>query len=506
MISRKKGYNKHNNKSVKSSRNINRQIEGSPHILKKKAKHHLVSRDKSSANKVKIKKIDSKVGVFFGNSNLNEIATKTKFLIRKSRITPFIFIYALSMLLYGSSMSLDMLAIQINTIFGANITGQALCLRMGQAKSVKFLKSSFEFLLKLQLEFSFSNEFSAAFSMFKEVRLEDSTTLSLHKHARKDFKGVGGSASKSSLKLNWVFNLCRHAAVAVNLCSGSIPDQTNAKKSMKHLKKGMLIIRDLGYFTIEALNIIIVKKAYYLSRLRQDYLIYLNENDPNSINKETFLKKATLGGKSAQIPIFIGKKDRFATTLILQRVPRWVFNQRIKQYKIKQAKNPSAEFVTWAKYSIYITNIPKELLTSNLSDCTTSGIEKIIIEIYKIRWQIELLFKRFKSVIKIHVINEKNKNRILCMIYGKLIAIMLSLMVLSYASSHSYKGREISLWKVTIWLIEGQRLAKAIFKGAFGSLYFDFSKQFKLLCKNKRKRKTSLERIEELMPWKREAA
>lgn len=85
------------------------------------------------------------------------------------------------------------------------------------------------------------------------------------------------------------------------------------------------------------------------------------------------------------------------------------------------------------------------------------------------------------------------------MIYGRLIAIMLVLMVLSYAASHTYNGREISLWKVTNWLVQKDRLANAILEGTFSSLYSDIIRAFNLVCKDRRKRKTALELVEEAM-------
>ena len=123
----------------------------------------------------------------------------------------------------------------------------------------------------------------------------------------------------------------------------------------------------------------------------------------------------------------------------------------------------------------------------------------MIIEIYKIRWQIELLFKKFKSTIKLHIIKGQSKERVLSLVYGRLIAIMLVLMVLSYAASHTYNGREISLWKVTNWLVRKDRLANAILEGTFSSLYSDIIKAFNLVCKDRRKRKTALELVEEAM-------
>ena len=237
MLSRKPTQNKQKRNVVKMARKGNRR-------LKKKRKSRIIKLEKlcnpSGPNKrtkktdsYKVQNINENVNKFFGDINLNEIAKKTGYLIRNSAITPFIFVYALSMGLFGNSISLDTLSMEMNSIFGRSLTGCAFSLRMGQKKSVDFLKTCFESFIAIQLKASFENKFVTVFARFKDVILEDSTIIELTEKTKKFFEGSGGVASKSSLKLNWVFNLCCYAAISVNICSGNTPDQKNAKKSIK---------------------------------------------------------------------------------------------------------------------------------------------------------------------------------------------------------------------------------------------------------------------------------
>ena len=45
--------------------------------------------------------------------------------------------------------------------------------------------------------------------------------------------------------------------------------------------------------------------------------------------------------------------------------------------------------------------------------------------LYTLRWQIELLFKQLKSVLRVHKINTSNEHRLRCELYGKLIMAVL---------------------------------------------------------------------------------
>lgn len=466
----------------------------------KNKKNNNIPISNSEQNQIKI--IRARINKFFHGTDIDKIAKKVGYLIRTSPITPFIFLQAVSLGMSGKEISLNLLASNTNSFFNTSITGSALSQRMAKKESVLFLKTCFSEVLSLHLKSTFKNKVMDMFPMFKAIMLEDSTGMQLSEEAKKFFKGCGGAASKSSVKLNFLFNVCVFGIEAISICPGKVPDRSLANECIKHLKKGMLIVRDMGYFVLKTLGIIHEKGAYYLSRLPKGTCIYLNRDDKEPLDIEVFFKEKTRKNKTCQVEVFLGKEERFSTTLILQKIPNSVLKLRIKKYKKKNSgKSPSEDFITWAKYSVFITNIPEELLINN-----GSSFGELIIEIYKIRWQIELLFKKFKSKIKLHHIKGKGKNQIFCLIYGKLISILLNVMVLSYAASLSYMDREISLWKVNAWLLSKDRLAHAILDGTLDGLYLDLCKHFRLLCKDRRNRKTALERLEEALDSKKEAA
>ncbi|WP_207688024.1 transposase [Desulfonema limicola] len=94
---------------------------------------------------------------------------------------------------------------------------------------------------------------------------------------------------------------------------------------------------------------------------------------------------------------------------------------------------------------MFIINASEDLIPS-----------KMIRTLYRIRWSIELVFKNWKSILKIHVSSvRKNHWRIKCELYAKLI---LAVMVHSihrkiHYSTWTIKKKEISfdsLWKYII--------------------------------------------------------
>jgi hypothetical protein len=61
-----------------------------------------------------------------------------------------------------------------------------------------------------------------------------------------------------------------------------------------------------------------------------------------------------------------------------------------------------------------VTNAPQELLSTN-----------VVGTIYKVRWQIELVFKLAKSDAKLEQTKGQKAERVICELYAKLIGLLL---------------------------------------------------------------------------------
>ena len=145
---------------------------------------------------------------------------------------------------------------------------------------------------------------------------------------------------------------------------------------------------------------------------------------------------------------FAFAKDRLRVRLHLQKIPEECATQRLKRYKRKAVsasktkkgnKAQVSDFkVELAKFNIFITNAPKEKLAA--SD---------IYEFYRLRWQIELLFKIWKSIFKIDKIGQMSVFRFQCCLYGKLISILIGghLQTLFKAFMDEKADFELSEWK-----------------------------------------------------------
>lgn len=152
-------------------------------------------------------------------------------------------------------------------------------------------------------------------------------------------------------------------------------------------------------------------------------------------------------------------------------------------------------YTEWCGYAIFITNVPVEQISP-----------KMIIAIYKIRWQIELIFKNLKSNFEIDYLVGTNKYRIESLIYGRLITISTLFIIQNYAGyiaeerqviTLASQGKEVSGDKLTKWLKVNARLCVAIIEKSLLQMLVFLELKIAKVCKKRRKRQTTLEYIEE---------
>lgn len=173
--------------------------------------------------------------------------------------------------------------------------------------------------------------------------------------------------------------------------------------------------------------------------------------------------------------------------MIVYRAPEGVINERRRKAKKsaqKKGKTLSREYLEWLDYSFYITNVGKE-----------TWVAEIVGTIYRLRWQIELVFKQWKQLFRIDVMKGTRAERIRCLLYGRLIMIHIVTQICAASAwyCHSTMGREVSAVKLIQWLRRKGRLCKAMVNNTLSALMEELLNSFfKGLLKQKRRRKTTL--------------
>jgi len=422
---------------------------------------------------------------------INEEAKKIKFIQRENcSISGIEFVYLMSVILF-SSTDIKTLQQQCNDLkqeFDINITPQALSARQNRKTAKIFLEKVYQMLLEEEIDQVI--EENDIFKEFENVYIQDSSIINFHKIKSDFFKGSGGSKQQSSYKLNLIFNIAKMSVKSITIHQANENDLSISPNTIEHLNRGDLHIADLGYFVLKDFRDINDLGAYFLSRYKSKTNIYLGEDDENKFDLIPYLdeqKDNIIEFKE----IYIGKDERLKCRMICYRLPKDVADTRIRkkraEYKKKGLNPPSKELLANLRYAIFITNIPKEKVSAEM-----------IGTLYKIRWQIELIFKEFKSLMNIDVMQGQKETAINTFIYGQLINILVITNVKRLAILYAKKvNRELSFVKLIQHLKYNQKLEKAILNGNILELLEEIERDIVKFCKTKRKRKTSRQLLEE---------
>ena len=140
--------------------------------------------------------------------------------------------------------------------------------------------------------------------------------------------------------------------------------------------------------------------------------------------------------------VYLGIKEKFKTRLIIHLMPEAEITKRIRKAqdnnKKKSRKPLSDEYIARAHLNLFITNAPASIVP-----------QKHVWNLYRLRWQIELIFKIWKSICDIEKVKKVKKDRLECYIYSKLILITLGWNFLWKIAQHlfTFDGKAMSFFK-----------------------------------------------------------
>ncbi len=248
-------------------------------------------------------------------------------------------------------------------------------------------------------------------NQFTGVFVQDSTTITLPDELRMVWQGGRGKNNheKASMKLHLCFEVLTGAFEQFQLTDGVTSD-SKVGNQFEQLPPKSLRLADLGYFTFDTFEKLTQNDVYWISPYKVRCNLYDEAGARMYLDKYLSTKTAD----TIDIACFIGAKKRLPIRFIACRRSEQETNSRrryIKREGKRKGKTPSDERLRLAGWDIYITNVDASLLTAEQ-----------IAPIYSIRWQVELMFKSFKSIGNLNETRRKKAENILCEVYAKLIA------------------------------------------------------------------------------------
>lgn len=334
-------------------------------------------------------------------------------------------------LLYNAShagaCSLSQSSSELLDNFGISISKQAYDERFDDT-AVAFVKSIFETQFLKQVEVLVHPEF---LNKFTKVRIKDGTRFELAERLKEYFKGFGGkNTTGAGVCIQLEFDIKTGKTLEIELTDANKPDNKEVAIKAEKIEKGELVIRDLGYFVLDGIEKIINNKAYIISRLNTKTNVYeLNGEEVSFKKVYQWMSKKRITHFEKQV--LIGQEHKIPLRLVLDIVPEEEYQKRLRKvdiYNRKKGYQTTQEYKTRARFNLFITNVEAEDVPS-----------EEVYTLYKLRWQIELTFKIWKSIIGIDKIQPMKYHRFVCTLYAKLILLQINNQLINTVQGNLYR-------------------------------------------------------------------
>lgn len=382
--------------------------------------------------------LSRKIMDFFNEGKIEKLARKNGFVKRQSKLSGFRLLDALLFTGFdGEKLALNDLCLQLHERFSIKIKKQALDQRFNW-NAVNFFKELFSELLAIQFPANIGHEHYP----FHSIRVKDSTCFQLPDSLKEAFPGSGGGGSKASARIQFEMELTSGRVEDLSLHPFNEQDIMNAKKTVEDIQSGVLTIRDLAYYDLELIESINEKGAYYISRLPSNTKAYEYRNEQyvgiDFSKLEDYMNKHQI--QTIAKDIYLGS-TKVPTRLVISNLPEEEKNKRLRKARYeswKKGRNLSKEYKAKAGLNLFMTNLTYEAVSA-----------EEVIKFYRLRWQIELVFKAWKSIGEIHKVKDIKLERFLCLIYAKLIWVLLNWEMLSPLNRYfqHHHGFTISYYK-----------------------------------------------------------
>ncbi len=254
---------------------------------------------------------------------------------------------------------------------------------------------------------------------FAGVYVLDSSTVALPDGLAAVWHGCGGrvaQGTQAALRLTVRLDLGTGRLDGPGVTAGRTQDRSSALQHAP-LPPGALRLADLGFWSLEVFRRIAADGACWLSRLNLQVAVFAADGARLDL-------PAWLGRQEERVdaPVLLGAAARLPGRLLGVRVPPAVAAERrrvVRAAARREGQTPPAARLALADWTLLVTNVPADRL---------SVAEALVLA--RARWQIELLFKLWKSHGKIDESRGTDPWRVLCEVYAKLTAMVVQHWVL----------------------------------------------------------------------------
>jgi hypothetical protein len=258
-----------------------------------------------------------------------------------------------------------------------------------------------------------------ALRRFNGVFLRDASSIRLPDHLAELFPGRKGRGGKPSaaLKLVLEMELGTGLFTEAEVLAG-LDNEKTALVAAKPLPPGALLLEDMGFLCADRLHEYMQQGVYFLTRVPAWTAFFVKKargKGYERLDVVKWLRRAK--GWHLERPVYVFHKEKLALRLLAVRVPEEVAEQRrqrVREDARRRGRRPGAKKLELCEWNVLVTNAPPEMLSASEG-----------WELRRVRWQIELVFRVFKSEGGLERTQARSRDRVLSELYAKLLAMVV---------------------------------------------------------------------------------
>ena len=326
---------------------------------------------------------------------LNERGKALGWVKRHRLITPF----RLGLSVIGSMATQQVRTIadlhrQFNELWELNTDYNAFYKQLVKSTAPEFFLNSLSHSMSQLTMKVLGFEAGAAFSEFNRLILHDGSSFALHDALANLFPGRFNAVSPAAVELHCTLDLLQDAPIVIALSpdTDSEHDYRPAPKSLR----GDLLLADRGYLDLTYLRDIDRHGGFLIMRSKAG----LNPRVMDAYREDGQRLKACQERDLQAITSKFPKRQRCELEV------EWVIEGEPFRVRLIVSWNPQKK-----GFDYLLTNLPQDRYTLSM-----------ICLAYKLRWQVELLFKEWKSYTNLHKFDTEKETISEALIWASLAA------------------------------------------------------------------------------------
>jgi hypothetical protein len=254
---------------------------------------------------------------------------------------------------------------------------------------------------------------------FNGVFLRDASTVRLPDHLAGLFPGRRGKGGKPTAAVKLVLEV--ELTTGLFTQADVIPALDNDKTSplaAAPLPRGALLLEDMGFLAAQRLQEYMAQGVYFLTRVPAWTAFFEKKTRGKGYQRLDVVKwLRDAKGWYLERPVCVFHGEKLPLRLLAVRVPEEVAAER-RGRVLKEARQrgraASAAKLQLCEWNVLVTNAPAEKLHASEG-----------WEVRRVRWQIELVFRVFKSEGGLQRTQARSVERVLSELYAKLLAMVV---------------------------------------------------------------------------------